>query len=443
MKGTIIEINDNYIVVLTNEMSYIKLKIKSGNKVGQKIYYTKNDYIQKKKNYLYGCVASLLILFAFLYIQLNSLNIDKSVAAVVSIDINPSVEFELDDQLRVISVVGYNDEAKGIIDEKMLLGKYVTIALSDIMTLSYENKYLEKDDAILLSAIILQNEKISQKLLNSRLVELAEESLESNTTFIITEAEELKKARGEKISVGKYQLYNSNKDFSLDYIRNNKVTTLYKKGIFDSEGYQVITAKKEIPSNEYFLIIDGAELVTANVLEEIGIKIEYSVKMEMVRISKNEKDIEIPFKSKLSYINGVPYFSIKDILDPLDISYGYEGSHFVLDDRIRLTYINSGKSIKQDEIEIIGENLDEVLYIVNGVEYFSINILEKIGFRYDDDLYYDGLKYDENPIILNGEEVYDAKRLLEFYNFKFGYFSSGFYIRTDKTYILENHILTN
>lgn len=78
----------------------------------------------KKKNIIILSIASLLVVLLgvggfFLYRELNNKKDDKenglpSIASTITLDINPSVEINLDKEDKVISVVALNEDAKEI-----------------------------------------------------------------------------------------------------------------------------------------------------------------------------------------------------------------------------------------------------------------------------------------------------------------------------------------
>lgn len=65
-------------------------------------------------------------------------------AAVVQVDVNPSISFVVDDDGNVISVYGENDEGKMIIDDEEIVGKDVEEAIEIIINLEAETGYLIK-----------------------------------------------------------------------------------------------------------------------------------------------------------------------------------------------------------------------------------------------------------------------------------------------------------
>lgn len=118
-KGIIMEVKKNYAIALNDEGKMDKIKFKDNLKVGQKIFYFEEDILSDTRNNIYkysnfmktlGSIAALfLIVFTFFHTMKP-----QEAYAVVSLDINPSIQIEADSKLNIIKVEGVNNDGKNI-----------------------------------------------------------------------------------------------------------------------------------------------------------------------------------------------------------------------------------------------------------------------------------------------------------------------------------------
>ncbi|MDD6302133.1 MAG: hypothetical protein PUA56_02315 [Bacillales bacterium] len=72
----------------------------------------------------------------------NPNNTNKEVKALVNVDVNPQIEFAIDEDNKVISVSGLNDEGKMIIQGEVLVGKDIDEALELIIKIENDTGFL-------------------------------------------------------------------------------------------------------------------------------------------------------------------------------------------------------------------------------------------------------------------------------------------------------------
>ena len=95
----------------------------------------------KHHAYKWGVLALgfCLLLAIFLPYALNSnsrasVPVKKDVYAYVSVDINPSMEFQLDKNNKIIHTIDYNEEAARILKQKDLTGYTIKEAMDWLLT---------------------------------------------------------------------------------------------------------------------------------------------------------------------------------------------------------------------------------------------------------------------------------------------------------------------
>lgn len=122
-----------------------------------------------------GAVAAcfMLIFAAFAgYFALNGDNTNSEVAAIITLDINPSFEIKIDKNEKVLEVNALNDDAKAVIADEDFRNQDLSEAVKKIVDLLIENGYLEDDitNAVLLSVDGKDQAKID--LIRLKLTEL-------------------------------------------------------------------------------------------------------------------------------------------------------------------------------------------------------------------------------------------------------------------------------
>ena len=87
----------------------------------------------------------LVIDFIIVVIALNT-KFNLSYAAIVQVDVNPSIQMVINEDKEVLSINGLNDEGKMIVYEEGLVGKTLDEALEQIIKIEIELGYLVKTD---------------------------------------------------------------------------------------------------------------------------------------------------------------------------------------------------------------------------------------------------------------------------------------------------------
>lgn len=113
--------------------------------------------IQKKEKYNYMKLSKALkfvvpiLLIAIIAIVVVSsmkphVEEPKDPVAVVQMDVNPSISLVVDEDNKVLSVYGENDEGKMIINDEEIVGLKLSAALDKIITIEVETGYLVKEN---------------------------------------------------------------------------------------------------------------------------------------------------------------------------------------------------------------------------------------------------------------------------------------------------------
>lgn len=110
---------------------------------------------QKRENYNFmkssriwkivlPCLVLLLVVVGIVLLGNSNPSIEKDPAAVIQMDVNPSISFVIDEDEVVLSVYGENDEGKMIINGEEIVGLKLNVAIEKIVSLESQTGYLVK-----------------------------------------------------------------------------------------------------------------------------------------------------------------------------------------------------------------------------------------------------------------------------------------------------------
>lgn len=208
-KGIIMEINKNYAIVLNQQGVMEKIQSKENMKMGQKIFYFEDDIVKSTIKLhshssfmkIFGSIAALfLIVFTFFF---NTATNNK-VYAVVSLDINPSIQIEADSNQKIIRVDGINADGKSI-DFSDVKGENIDDGIEKIKEKLVEKNYLDNNKEVLVAFAFVQNDG------NSNYEEEVKDAIQSTfksekITYVKADKDDVEQAKTEGISLGRYEV---------------------------------------------------------------------------------------------------------------------------------------------------------------------------------------------------------------------------------------------
>jgi hypothetical protein len=139
----------------------------------------------------------LIIILAGIYF-LGQFNTNK-IYGVISLDVNPSIELEIDKNEKVLAISKKNDDSNLILN-KNIIGKDINIALTDLISDAYEKNIISKSDPIVISYVPIEKE---DKLLYSKKLNSFIQDSENLIIYIVADELYLEKSNDENITVGK------------------------------------------------------------------------------------------------------------------------------------------------------------------------------------------------------------------------------------------------
>lgn len=213
-KGIVLEVNDEFITMLTPEGEFLKTKLEQPVRIGEEANFfpikvlgkeetgkaLKRPQILQKKFAWFSSLAALIVFFAFIPFSFTT-----KAAAFMSIDINPSLEIGMDEELSVISLKALNEEGEQLLDN--LDGwkkKKVSSVTEDIIKESQNLGYLKNGQNILLATVIESEKKGIQSKLDKQLKKVeADYDGTYDVTKVAANEETRKRAKKKGISTGK------------------------------------------------------------------------------------------------------------------------------------------------------------------------------------------------------------------------------------------------
>lgn len=236
-QGIVISIIKNKAIVSTDDFKCFYVKRRPTIYVGKQIEFTEKEIIRKgavltKLALSAACLAILFVIASFsnLTDMINIKNIlsEPEVFAYVDVDINPSLEMEIDDKGNVLRLDPLNEDAKVLIKKLKFSNISVSKVIDNIIDEVKKNKDISeaKKDYILVSSTLnnkkneddkdYQVEKKKLDIIMNSLRDNIQENSQVNVYLVETNIYEREEARSEGISTGRYVLYNK-----YDNLRNS------------------------------------------------------------------------------------------------------------------------------------------------------------------------------------------------------------------------------
>lgn len=224
-KGIILEVKEKYSLVLKDDSTVVRIRNKENMEVGDTIFFLEEDLyeVNKSRNTMKNKIIPILTVAAMLVLLVLPMiknNTTGEAYALMSIDVNPSIEFELDENKNIVNVYGVNDDGKDInLDE--LKGKTLEEGIKILETYLSKNYSNTKEGIVGFTFINkINNNKYEEEVKNT-----ISEGLK-NTKFVYLKGtdEDIALAREKGVSIGRYEaLCDLDEDTLEDTIENMSV----------------------------------------------------------------------------------------------------------------------------------------------------------------------------------------------------------------------------
>lgn len=222
-KGVILEINDLYLTLLTPEGEFLRArKLQQDYQVGEEIHFFPEMAAAKRKKFnlsfltrhkarTIALTASLfLVLMGVLPVYQNS-----KVYAYMSIDVNPSVEMAVNEDLKVLRLKGYNEEGKEIVEAIASWKKKDAAAVAEmILDKMDENGYLEEKNNVVIATV--HNGKVKKTIdqkLEQKIAAIEKATKEEHLELKVMHgtSEDRKNAKKQGLTTGLYKTKQTDK----------------------------------------------------------------------------------------------------------------------------------------------------------------------------------------------------------------------------------------
>ncbi|WP_071459248.1 anti-sigma-I factor RsgI family protein [Bacillus massilinigeriensis] len=209
-KGIILEVNDLYVTLLTPEGEFMKTrKLRKEYPLGGEIQFLPLEEaapaIRKKRLALTeafkrskagALISAVILLFAFSVPMFNN----NQVYAYLSIDVNPSIEMGLNEDLRVVKIKAYNDDGKTVLSGlKEWKSKDANTVAEMLLERMKELGYMKKNHDVLIATVPAKKGKADSKLKKTvkKIKAVTKEENLRVTVLSVTEKErEIAKSKG-------------------------------------------------------------------------------------------------------------------------------------------------------------------------------------------------------------------------------------------------------
>ena len=206
-KGIVMEVKNDYVIIMKEDGTLVRIKNKDGLKVGKSVFFFEEDiYIKKDtakvipfRKYIVPLGAIVILINPIMNMFSSKMN---NVYAVLTFDINPSIEFELDQNGIIKDVKGINDDAiaLGLDKIKGMTFEEGTVVLKDLLS---QNNYLSNNNAVLVGFSFIGNENINYEKDIQKTIKDTFKGTE--VAFLKGQKSDLEKAKSQGISLGKYE----------------------------------------------------------------------------------------------------------------------------------------------------------------------------------------------------------------------------------------------
>lgn len=260
-QGVILELRKKEAIVFNDHGEYDKIERMDGMYVGQVVEYKKT--INKNTKRLISAISAaavfIVMFFSYGLFKYSS----QQVFAYVTLDINTSMEFSIDNENCVISLKPLNNDAENITKALNVKGKNIDMAIKEVITQIERTGFMErKSDNIIVistSASGLWDKKDKRNIKIDRTRTLVEETVKNCTRgYAVVESiaatPEIRELSIEAdMSLGRYVLYtkaiSGGYDISLQEAKTVPLSQLIGYGKFEEDNYDKVDNTQNEPED--------------------------------------------------------------------------------------------------------------------------------------------------------------------------------------------------
>lgn len=168
-----LELDEEFVTVLTPEGEFLRVKKEGECEIGEEIEagVVKKPFPFHRRSFRYAVVSALVaaVLLITTWVQWPS----DAVYAYMSIDINPSIEAGVDDELHVLTLKAYNEEGKNVLAAlPSWKNETFSAVAKQIIALSEQKGYLNEGGEVLITTVEKEHDASSARKLSAELAEI-------------------------------------------------------------------------------------------------------------------------------------------------------------------------------------------------------------------------------------------------------------------------------
>jgi Anti-sigma factor N-terminus len=219
-KAIIVEVNSRHLIVLAEGGEFKKIKnTNPAYTVGQEITI---PVLKEEKDSIFSVfinwkttTAAALAIF-LLFFQVLSPMQGEGVYAYVGMDMDPSLELEINEDMQVLAIESFNEQGKSVLEH---MGEWEEKEIGYVTNLIFEAcedlGYLKAKEEVLITTTLSEEipeskENAMKKKVNEVMTETAKKKSVEMTTIVMS-SKEREKAKKMKISPGHYAIYTAAK----------------------------------------------------------------------------------------------------------------------------------------------------------------------------------------------------------------------------------------
>ncbi|AFM02333.1 hypothetical protein Desde_4072 [Desulfitobacterium dehalogenans ATCC 51507] len=211
-RAVILEKNKNSITVLTGDGVFQTMKYKGAVEIGQEI-----QLPAPSRAPLWRIGASIAAVFLLTFMGIFGWNAfqPRTAVAMISLDINPSLQLTVDQKGEVLDLESLNSDAEQMIAGLSLKGKTWGEALNEIIKRSVDLNYLNEEESWVVvgySSVTPNKKELSDKPINTEAISkqvqeaVHEHGLKPSVAVYELTSEQKKQAQETGLSLGEYAL---------------------------------------------------------------------------------------------------------------------------------------------------------------------------------------------------------------------------------------------
>ncbi|MEK3800040.1 anti-sigma factor domain-containing protein [Peribacillus sp. FSL H8-0477] len=255
-KGVILSVDKHFLTLLTPEGEFHRSKKeKELYEIGKEIYFSPYEIKRSKpsmrfytRSALVSAIVSILLILSFLPSYFN-----EKVFAYVTIDINPSIELSLNENLRVVDLYGINKEGLIVIEKiKDWKDTDVTLMTNKIVKATKDSGYTKNKQQILVTTTLLEDNEVLTQKLDKKIESISQQKIvpEADVKVMKATVKERSKAKEQGISTGTYIENKRKKEQKKELDSEESTPSSLKKTPRLSENRAAVERKSFKPSTE-------------------------------------------------------------------------------------------------------------------------------------------------------------------------------------------------